>query len=160
MTLIIKTRTSKTFAMFDMALSCIAWGAFLYLLVSSAAAYFSHDAFIGEHFLLLSDTLLIYLMIALANGMLLMTWASYNLWRFRGRQRRRAATPLLREDMARTFGAFAYQMSDAAADQVMVIHHDEGGTIAAVEMPGAQPLVRAIPIAAVTPLRQRVAQRA
>lgn len=136
--MIVKTQRSRLGLAVDMLLTAPAWIAFFYLFGSGIAAILrgaadGPQAPILPAFLPTMHTLLAYLAVALVNAALLYGWALYNLYSFRGLDRRRRAPPVGDERLARSFAIGAAQLATLRTSRVAVIHHDTSGGISAIE---------------------------
>jgi poly-beta-1,6-N-acetyl-D-glucosamine biosynthesis protein PgaD len=74
--------------------------------------------------------------IALLAGSLI-AWALYNLWRFRGRERRRAPASLGTFVLAEHLGVNAEDLLAWQRARILYVTHDDDGEIASVELPVA-----------------------
>ena len=128
----------------DLLLTWIAWAFFTFLMargIWSVLAAPRED--IEAHWLMplqpgLSD-LGLYLLAMLALGGLLVLWARYNFWRFRGHQRRAAPLPMDDDSLLRHYGIPADGLRRLRELPVCVIHHAHDGSIVQVAhaMPGS-----------------------
>lgn len=81
----------------------------------------------------------VYLLAMLLQGGLLVLWARYNFWRFRGRQRRAAPLPMDDDSLLRHYGIPADGLRRLRDLPVSIIHHAQDGSIVQVApgMPGS-----------------------
>ncbi|WP_225767403.1 poly-beta-1,6-N-acetyl-D-glucosamine biosynthesis protein PgaD [Inquilinus sp. Marseille-Q2685] len=131
----------------DLLLTALAWAAFITIFLRGADALFdgSHQGprpWLPEALRTLG-TLTVYLIIAAVNAAILLGWAFYNQWRFRGRDRRRAAPSLSDAQMAPPFAVPAGLLGRMRAGRRLVIHHDAAGTITAVD---DRPALKVVPL--------------
>jgi len=71
-----------------------------------------------------------YGLIIAASGIVLVSWALYNYWRFRGMDRRRPLPSLGDDHLAQTFALQTDQVRRLHKVQVVRVRHDENGNIA------------------------------
>jgi biofilm PGA synthesis protein PgaD len=138
--MIIRTTRSRLAAFVDVIVTAIAWIAFIYFLGTGL-----WEIVIGQRqggpdisriarFFPTMETLGIYALVALVNGAILLAWARYNAYRFRGVDRRQAPVPLTDAQLAESFGlALAERMGSASAKS-MTIHHGREGDIERVDI--------------------------
>lgn len=117
----------------DVALTLLAWGVFIWLIYNGLALALdrSHQTEIRPFFITL-DTLTIYTVVALFNGLVLIGWAKYNQYRFRVERRRRKAG-LEEPELATSLHIsenLTHQLSEA---RVMTVYHDDKGDIDHIE---------------------------
>ncbi|MGA3306943.1 MAG: poly-beta-1,6-N-acetyl-D-glucosamine biosynthesis protein PgaD [Stellaceae bacterium] len=87
------------------------------------------------HLLAISDllhTLGFYVIIILANGAILITWALYNQYRFRGLDRRKNPKPVTVADLAGLYGLPAQDIENWQASRILVMDHDPDGALVRV----------------------------
>ena len=75
----------------------------------------------------------IYSLIILLLGGALVLWASYNIIRFRGVERRIAALPVTPKEIGRDFGQDPESVARWQSEQRLYVTHDQDGRIARVE---------------------------
>ena len=75
----------------------------------------------------------IYSLIILLLGGSLVLWASYNIIRFRGVERRVAALPVTPTEIGRDFGQDPESVARWQSEQRLYVTHDQDGRIARVE---------------------------
>ncbi|WP_158590678.1 poly-beta-1,6-N-acetyl-D-glucosamine biosynthesis protein PgaD [Salinisphaera sp. LB1] len=80
-----------------------------------------------------STTLFDYSLIIGALGSILIIWAFYNYFRFKGRDQRSSPPPLRVENLSRSFHLLPEQVRLIQKAQVVRVWHDENGDIAHVE---------------------------
>lgn len=131
-------------------LSTIGWLVWLYLfgpLLSALAWMFGYKRF-NEYVLNNTShamhTLMIYAIIIGAAGLAFVLWATYNLFRFRGRTRRATTEPATLAEVARTYQVSEALVAQIRGTKVQRVHHDEHGTITASDVleparPGGPP---------------------
>lgn len=81
-----------------------------------------------------STLFLTYGVIILASGIVLITWALYNYWRFRGVDRRLPLSSLRKEDLAQSFDLQSEQVGRMHEAQIVRIWHNESGDVARLEV--------------------------
>jgi biofilm PGA synthesis protein PgaD len=81
-----------------------------------------------------------YALVAAINATLLISWARYNQLRFRGRERRRPATPVTLKDLSEQYGRPVSDVAEWQQARILTLHHDETGRLQSVEL-GALPAV-------------------
>jgi len=89
-------------------------------------------------------TLQSYVLVIVMNAAVLVIWALYNRFRFRGRERRKFSPAVTLRDLARLYDV---PVSDVAAWQlarILILHHDGAGRLTGVEVK-APPRVDAAP---------------
>lgn len=79
------------------------------------------------------DTLTLYLLIALINAMILVGWALYNQFRFRGRDRREPIGALPDRKLARGFRVKEDVLKELRSTRSVVVFHDEEGNFAGMQ---------------------------
>jgi poly-beta-1,6-N-acetyl-D-glucosamine biosynthesis protein PgaD len=121
-------------------LSTIGWLVWLYLfapLVSALAWLFGYERF-NQYVLNNTSnamhTLVVYVVIIGAAGLAFVLWATYNLFRFRGVQRRAAAQPATLAEVARINGISEQAVTTIRRAKVQRVHHDEHGQITETEV--------------------------
>lgn len=70
-----------------------------------------------------------YALVVLIIGSALLGWAGYNLFRFRGKDRRKSAENADKTDIARQFAVNIDQLNKWHRAKRLIIHHDEEGNI-------------------------------
>ncbi|HYM01598.1 MAG TPA: poly-beta-1,6-N-acetyl-D-glucosamine biosynthesis protein PgaD [Stellaceae bacterium] len=86
-----------------------------------------------EHFAGILATLESYALVVVINAAILVSWALYNLSRFRGRERRKFSPTVTVQDLARFYDASASDIAAWQLARILVVHHNEAGGITAVE---------------------------
>ena len=123
-------------------LTFIFWVIWLYLwlpLVSLVAWLAGIEVF-REHMIIsggyeaLLDIIVWYLLIIFLLGISLISWARYNLVRFRNKGRRKAPISVDRETLARDFHIDALQLAQWQGAKDLIIHHDKQGRITQTEI--------------------------
>lgn len=124
----------------DTLLTLMAWGVFVYLLVSGG----EHFRFDGSQALLsgffgeLYDargSLLFYLLLSLAFGAVLVGWAKYNQIRAGRYDRRRRRPDLDEQALAQSYMMQACVLGFLQQQRILVAHNDEHGDLVSVEVP-------------------------
>lgn len=137
--LIVRTERSRLGWLFDALLTALAWIGFAWLCASGIRAVLE-AANSGPGVPALSallptmDTLTVYVVVAVINGIVLLAWARYNQYRFSGLDRRRALPALANEELARSFGVSAQRLEAMQVAKVVVVEHQEDGGISDVRM--------------------------
>jgi biofilm PGA synthesis protein PgaD len=80
----------------------------------------------------LVDTLGSYVVMVILNGAVLVAWARYNQFRFRGRERRKFVAPVTVSDFASFYGFPASQIADWQEARILTIDHDKEGRLTRV----------------------------
>ncbi|QHE87503.1 poly-beta-1,6-N-acetyl-D-glucosamine biosynthesis protein PgaD [Hydrogenophaga sp. BPS33] len=138
--MIIKTSRSRLASFIDAVLTAIAWIAFSYLFGASLLNVLSGQREGGPDMTALTrllptmGTLSIYVVVALINAAILLTWARYNAYRFRGVDRRQASLPLNDAQLADRFGLSLKRRLSAAGARSMTIHHCKDGHIRGIDI--------------------------
>jgi biofilm PGA synthesis protein PgaD len=132
-------------------LSTIGWLVWLYLfgpLLSVMAWLFGYKRF--NEFVLNNNnhamhTLMVYAIVIGAAGLAFVLWATYNLFRFRGRSRRASTQPATLAEVAETYGVDEEKVTRIRAAKVQLVHHDEHGCITDIDVldvrPPAEPAI-------------------
>lgn len=107
-------------------ISLIAWGAGINLFYQEMIVQRGYEAFF--------DLLGWYGMVILSNSIVLLSWAGYNLLRFRGKERRRRAGTVRRADVARQFSVEVDQLTRWHGANRMTIYHNKEGMISRVDI--------------------------
>lgn len=94
-----------------------------------------HHMIVLEGYRGLSTLLPLYLLIIVSLGGSLITWAQYNLIRFRGTKRRRRSKDVPLEMLATDFAVDATVLSQWLKLRRLVLHHDQHGQLVEVEVP-------------------------
>jgi len=135
-TMIVRTRRSLPRYWLDVALTALAWVAFI-ILFGRGIVNLAQERLAGipvpfwQEVLPTMRTLLIYALVAIVNALILFGWAGYNWWRFRGESRRRYPPPLSDEQLLQYFGIAAAQLAELRRARIVVAHHTPEGRIAA-----------------------------
>jgi biofilm PGA synthesis protein PgaD len=75
-----------------------------------------------------------YFQVIAINGLILIGWARYNRFRFRGKDRRSAKSSVTGGEIAETLSMSLFQVEAAQRARRMVVHHDDYGTITRVDV--------------------------
>lgn len=86
----------------------------------------------------------IYSLVILLLGGVLVLWATYNIFRFRGVERRSATPPVTPAEIGRAFGQDPDAVARWQGAQRLYVRHDERGTIAGVDILAARTAMPAI----------------
>lgn len=136
-TMVIRTQRSKFRQIADWVITLFAWCAFLYLLIRGIIAVGSGniegvDMPFMSRALPSIDTLGIYALAMIMQGMLLLLWAFYNWTRFHGKTRRSTANTLADERLMNDYGIDKMSLNSLRSRPVSVIHHTPEGAITAI----------------------------
>ncbi|TWG88903.1 biofilm PGA synthesis protein PgaD [Cupriavidus gilardii J11] len=137
--MIVRSQRSRLGWLIDALLTALAWIGFGWLCASGVHAVLQ-AADSGPGVPVLSallptmDTLAIYVVVAVINGIVLLAWARYNQYRFSGLDRRRAIPALGKEELARSFGVSAQRLQAMQEAKVVVVVHQEDGGILDVRL--------------------------
>jgi biofilm PGA synthesis protein PgaD len=82
----------------------------------------------------ITSTFAFYFQIIVINGVVLILWARYNRFRFRGKDRRSAKSSVTPEEIAESLEMSVALVETAQRARRMVVHHDELGLIEQVEV--------------------------
>lgn len=136
-TMVIRSQRSALRHTIDWIMTLFAWLAFLYLLIRGIMAVGSNNLQ-GVDMPFLSrampsvDTLSIYALAMILQGLMLLVWALYNWSRFHGKTRRGAAGALDDERLSRSYGIDQNTLRSLRANPISVIHHAPDGAITAI----------------------------
>lgn len=136
--MILRTQRSPVAAAVDATLTFLAWIGFTYLIANGIIAALDGKVDgpplpFWSALLPTINTLLIYVIAAIVNGALLITWARYNRLRFRGLDRRRPFGALADKRCSLSFCSSETQLSQLQSCRIGVVHHDAQGLITGVE---------------------------
>lgn len=136
-TMIIRTQRSKFRQIADWVITLLAWCAFLYLLIRGIIAVGSGniegvDMPFMSRALPSIDTLAIYALAMIMQGVILLFWAFYNWTRFHGKTRRSAANTLADERLMNDYGIDKVALNSLRSRPISVIHHTPEGSITAI----------------------------
>lgn len=140
--MIVRTKRTRLGWLIDALLTALAWIGFGYLCVTGLQAVLRHanagpDVPFWSALLPTAGTLSIYVVVGLFNGVVLLTWALYNQYRFSGLDRRKPIPALRDDELARSFNVSGQQLSALQRAKVAVVDHEGDGTIADVHLPQA-----------------------
>ncbi|WP_426687440.1 poly-beta-1,6-N-acetyl-D-glucosamine biosynthesis protein PgaD [Rhodanobacter ginsengiterrae] len=122
-------------------ISVVAWLVWLYLfvplltLVVWAFGVHRFDDYLLKSPANSAHVFLIYGAIIVAVGIAFLLWATYNLLRFRGKDRRATPDAVTASETAAYFGLQADQIGVLRTLQVVRVHHDETGAIIRIDPP-------------------------
>lgn len=117
----------------DVALTLLAWFVFIWLIYNGLVLALDHPPLADiRPFFLTLDTLTIYTVVALFNGLVLIGWAKYNQYRFRVERRRRKAG-LEEPELASSLHISEHLTHQLSEARVMTVYHDEKGDIDHIE---------------------------
>ena len=112
-------------------LSLIAWGLGIKLFYEEMIARGGYEQFI--------ESALFYFLTVLLIAVIFLTWAGYNLYRFRGKSRRKAITPYKHEEYAAFFSVDSEQLTQWKQLKVMTVYHDDQENISRVTQKTSKP---------------------
>jgi biofilm PGA synthesis protein PgaD len=78
------------------------------------------------------SSLLTYLLVILSIGILLTVWSRYNVFRFRGQERRGEVSPVTDSELSDTFRISSAALDRFRDEDSLVLEHDEDGRLAGV----------------------------
>lgn len=141
MSLLIKTQQRLLPRVIDSVLTLAAWAGMAYLIAQGVNSLRQGDLgsprlWFGIEFLQTLDTLLIYLLVGLAIGTVLLAWAKYNERRADWYQRRERMPDICERDLSTNFQVSLPILDCLQNQQVLILHHHDHGTLAAIEFPG------------------------
>ncbi|MDK3024233.1 poly-beta-1,6-N-acetyl-D-glucosamine biosynthesis protein PgaD [Cupriavidus taiwanensis] len=140
--MIIRTRGSRLRWLLDALLTALAWAGFFYLGASGIRAIL-HEASAGPGvpfwaaLLPTMGTLTVYVLVGLFNGIVLLSWALYNQYRFAGLDRRKPLPALRIDELARSFGLPGQRVRALQLAKVAVVEHTQEGEVAEVRAVGS-----------------------
>lgn len=138
--MIIKTTRSRLASFVDAVLTALAWIAFTYLFGAALLDILGGRREGGPDMTALArmlptlGTLGVYALVAMVNAAILLAWARYNAYRFRGVDRRQALAPLTDAQLARSFGLQLEQRQGSAMAKSMTIHLCSDGHIQGIDI--------------------------
>lgn len=133
-TMVIRSARGRWRHVLDAVLTVLAWAFFIFLFARGIQAVLA-DQREGVDLPLLSQLmptfsdLGVYVLAMLLQGALLLIWARYNYWRFRGKQRRASAQVENDDGVLRYYGIQAGSLQRLRVQPVSVIHHAHDGSI-------------------------------
>jgi len=133
---IIKSRSPLQHSV-DILLTTLGWTAFAYLFIAGTLAMLAENSgdqvWLPAQLLPTLATLRDYTALTLAGALLLLVWAKYNQYRFRGKDRRKSAASLSEAKLLASFQVSSAQLSVLQQARASVIRHDEHGNILGVD---------------------------
>ncbi|NUT13533.1 MAG: poly-beta-1,6-N-acetyl-D-glucosamine biosynthesis protein PgaD [Cupriavidus sp.] len=135
--MIIRTRGARLRWLFDAVLTALAWAGFFYLGASGIRAILEEasagpDVPFWAALLPTMGTLTVYVLVGLFNGIVLLSWALYNQYRFAGLDRRKPLPALHIDELARSFGLPGQRVRALQMAKVAVVDHTHEGEVAEV----------------------------
>lgn len=117
----------------DILLTLFAWVLFIWLIYSGLALALEHTILSEiRPFFMTLDTMTIYTVVALFNGIVLIGWAKYNQYRFRVERRHRR--PGLEEpELASSLHISEKLTHELGMARVVTVFHDDNGDIDHIE---------------------------
>lgn len=119
----------------DVVLTLLAWVFFTYLFARGIREI-ALTGHVGVDMPLLSrlqpalTDLGVYVLAMLLQGSLLIAWARYNLWRFRGKQRRANISPVASSQLQAFYGVDTASLHQLRTQPICMIEHRKDGSIA------------------------------
>lgn len=149
-TMAIRTQRSAFRHAVDWIVTLLAWCAFLYLLVRGIMAVGSNqmqgvDMPFFSRVMPSVDTLIIYALAMVLQGLFLLVWALYNWSRFHGKTRRSSASALDDARLTRSYGIDQAALDSLRSQPVSVIHHAFDGSIMSIDHARAAPRLHTAP---------------
>jgi len=133
---IIKSRSPLQHGV-DILLTMLGWAAFAYLFIAGTFAMLAENpgdqAWLPAQLFSTLATLRDYTALTLAGALLLLVWAKYNQYRFRGKDRRKSEALLSEAKLLASFKISSAQLSVLQQARTSVIRHDEHGNILGVD---------------------------
>ncbi|WP_435953722.1 poly-beta-1,6-N-acetyl-D-glucosamine biosynthesis protein PgaD [Dryocola sp. BD626] len=118
----------------DTVLTLGAWVGFTWLIYNGLINALAHSPFMGiRPFFTTLNTVSLYLIIALVNGLALIGWAKYNQYRFRS-ERRSRRPGLAESELAESMHITPLVAHELNKGRVLTVFHHENGEIARVEV--------------------------
>ncbi len=138
--LIVRSPRSRLGWVIDALLTAVAWIGFGWLCVTGIQAILEASSAgpgvpAWSALLPTMSTLTLYVVVGVFNGVVLLTWAIYNQYRFSGLDRRKAIPALRDEELARSFALSMPRLAALQQAKIAVVDHEADGTIAAVRLP-------------------------
>jgi biofilm PGA synthesis protein PgaD len=119
----------------DTLLTLIAWFGFSYLIYNGLMTALAHSPFLGiRPFFSTLDTVTIYAVIGMLNGLVLIAWAKYNQRRFRGVERRSRRPGLKENELAASLHITSGLAMELNKGRVLTVYHHDNGEIDRVEV--------------------------
>lgn len=137
-TMVIRSARGHWRWLLDALLTAIAWGAFIYLFARGLWSVTTQRMngvdlpWLSQVLPTLSD-LSVYIFAMLIQAGILLLWAQYNFWRFRGKQRRAPYTSLAQVNLLSYYGISAQSLHALRTLPISVIHHAHDGSITYTE---------------------------
>lgn len=138
--LIVRTSRSRLGWVIDALLTAVAWIGFGWLCATGIHAILQEAKAgpgvpVWSALLPTMSTLTLYVVVGVFNGVVLLTWAIYNQYRFSGLDRRKAIPALRNDELARSFALPMPRLAALQQAKIAVVDHEADGTIAAVRLP-------------------------
>lgn len=146
--MIIRTPRSRLHFVIDVFVTLVAWVALLYFLGMGMLSILQGQrsgpevTLLVERLLPSAGTVGAYMLVAAFNAAVLLLWAKYNEWRFRGKERRTASPLLDDEQLAKSFGIDLPERLRSSRARRMTVHHDSEGNIRNIEINDAVEMPR------------------
>jgi biofilm PGA synthesis protein PgaD len=136
--MIIQTQRPWRLIALDTALTILAWAAFLALfamgLKSLLAMLQNHNPeYLATEIIPLLNTFGFYTVLGVVNAFILFFWARYNIYRFRGKDRRKPIENLNYDGLLTSFNINNASLQALHENKVVVIHHRQDGSVEAVK---------------------------
>ncbi|ART82241.1 poly-beta-1,6-N-acetyl-D-glucosamine biosynthesis protein PgaD [Oceanisphaera profunda] len=124
----------------DSLLTIIAWVGFIWLIYHGVVTVLHAQSEGGDPLSLTLGTVIFYLLIALANSLLLILWAKYNQRRFRT-ERRIRPQELPHGQLAIQFGLTQETLEQLNQSQIVVVSYNNDGTALEVSFKREQDVI-------------------
>jgi biofilm PGA synthesis protein PgaD len=136
--MIIQTQRPWHLIVLDTFLTILAWAAFLTLFAvgfqSLLAMVQNHNPdYLVTEVIPLLNTFGFYTALGVVNALLLFFWARYNIYRFRGLDRRKPIGNLKHDGLLSSFNINHASLKTLHENKVVVIHHRQDGSVEAVK---------------------------
>ena len=137
--MIIKTERRLLARLIDFLLTLLAWCCLLYLFGKAFLNYVpaQESQYLPKISLAhwgVTNTLTTYLLVVFFNALLLIVWARYNQFRFRGKTSRRPFEPLTSQELSQHFEQTPGQLKKLRQARISTLEHDEAGTLVAIHV--------------------------
>lgn len=134
--MIISTSRTLPGFLFDALLTAVGWMAFIYLFGAGILAILrgaaqGPQASLLPTFLPTLGTLSTYAIVFVINAVILICWALYNNFRFKGFDRRKPIDAISTVRVARSFSVTLDEVNSLRSAQVLTVHHNAQGGISA-----------------------------
>ncbi|RII83044.1 poly-beta-1,6-N-acetyl-D-glucosamine biosynthesis protein PgaD [Neopusillimonas maritima] len=136
--MIIQTQRPWHLIVLDTVLTVIAWAGFLALFVMGFKSLWAmlqnhNPEYLVNEVIPLINTFGFYTILGILNALILFFWARYNIYRFRGKERRKPIENLNQDGLLHSFNISHASLQALHENKVVVIHHQPDGSVAAVQ---------------------------